>query len=65
MISKIREARERHKIISTLMGIVGVVLIWRGIWTITDSLPYFNHPWLSLLVGLILVIVSGIFFKLA
>lgn len=61
---KIEEFRKRYKIIFTLIGVVGVILIWRGVWTIVDTLPYANDPLFSLILGLLLVVISGIFFRL-
>lgn len=61
---KIKEFRERYRITFTLIGVVGIILIWRGVWTIVDTLPYVNNPFLSLLIGFIFVAVSGIFFRL-
>lgn len=56
--------RTHHKIIFYLVGVTGVVLIWRGIWVLFDATPFLNQPLASLGLGLFLVIVSGVFFKL-
>ncbi|MBI4078919.1 MAG: hypothetical protein HY429_01335 [Candidatus Levybacteria bacterium] len=57
-------ARAHHKILFSLVGIIGVVLVWRGIWTLTDATPLLNDPIASIALGIFLVILSGFFFKL-
>ncbi|MDP2649697.1 MAG: hypothetical protein Q8P10_02535 [bacterium] len=56
--------RLHHKIIFTFIGVLGVVLVWRGIWNIFDNLPVLNNPLISVFFGFLLVVLSGIFFKL-
>ncbi|MBI2074502.1 MAG: hypothetical protein HYT83_01550, partial [Candidatus Levybacteria bacterium] len=57
-------ARLHHKLIFSLLGVIGVVLVWRGIWTLTDAIPFLNDPITSVIIGLLMVILSGFFFKL-
>ena len=59
-----KKARIHHKVIFTLTGVIGVVLVWRGMWSIFDSVPFVSNPWFSVALGFLLVIASGIFFRL-
>ncbi|OGC50381.1 hypothetical protein A2716_04205 [candidate division WWE3 bacterium RIFCSPHIGHO2_01_FULL_40_23] len=61
----LKKLQLKHKVIFTLIGSVGVILVWRGIWTFSDINPFLNNPVSSIVVGLILVIISGFLFKLA
>ena len=61
---KISKFRNHHKIIFALVGVVGIILVWRGIWTLVDTTPFFNTPIISIIAGLFLVAISGLFFKL-
>lgn len=56
--------RKHHKITFSLLGVIGVILIWRGVWTIIDTAPFVNAPVISIALGLLLVAISGFFFKL-
>ena len=48
-----------YPILYALIGSVGIVSIWRGVWEISDS---FNiSPWISLIVGIIITLASGLF----
>jgi K+-transporting ATPase A subunit len=61
---KIKRLRLHHKIIFSLIGIVGIILVWRGVWTFFDNTPFLNDPVVSIIVGFLLVGFSGLFFKL-
>ncbi len=63
-ILDIKRLRLHHKILFTIIGVVGVILIWRGVWEIVDGVAIINNPYLSFVVGLVLVVASGIFFRL-
>lgn len=56
---KIRGKLTRLPILYAFIGSVGIVSIWRGVWEISDS---FNlSPWLSLILGIIITLASGLF----
>lgn len=56
---KIRGHLSHYPIIYALLGGVGVVLFWRGVWHIADD---FNMPSAaSLLFGIILLLLTGVF----
>ena len=42
----------RKKLTFTLIVIIGVVLVWRGIWEISESLPILQYSVIALLVGI-------------
>ena len=46
-----------------LVGVMGVVFFWAGVWDGLGSLPYLSNPWISLLVGLAMFTLSGVLFK--
>lgn len=56
--------RLHHKIFFSLVGIIGVIAVWRGIWNFLDYTPIINDPATSIIFGFVLIIVSGVFFKL-
>ncbi len=47
----------------TVFGIMGIVMFWAGIWDGVGYLPYLNIPWVSLLVGLGIILFSKVIFK--
>ena len=46
-----------------ILGVLGVVLFWAGTWDGLGTLPYLEHPLISLIVGLSILILSGLIFK--
>ena len=49
---KIRTKLSHWPIIYALVGGVGIVLFWRGVWHTADLFPFLNGPVLLLLTGL-------------
>jgi len=62
--NKLNLFRKHHKILFSLIGVVGIILVWRGVWNLVDTTPFFNAPVISIIVGFLLVALSGFFFKL-
>jgi len=58
----IRARLTRRPIIYAFIGSVGVVLIWRGIWTIADDI--YMPGWISLVIGIVLTLSTGLFVSL-
>lgn len=53
-----------HKRIAfSIFATFGVVAVWRGIWVLFDSLPYFERPIVAVGLALIILIFAGIYFK--
>ncbi len=56
---KIRSRLSRRPVLYALIGSIGIVLIWRGIWMIADDL---NMPgWFSVLFGIAITMATGLF----
>jgi len=56
---KIRARLARNPILYALIGSVGIVLIWRGIWMLADT---FNiSGWISLVLGVLITVFTGLF----
>ncbi len=45
----------RHRYIFTLLITLGIVLIWRGFWEITETLPLLSYPIIALLSGILII----------
>lgn len=58
---KIRGRLSRHPILYGLIGGVGVVLFWRGVWHTADTIPIIQIGPISLLVGSLILLMSGVF----
>jgi len=60
---KIRHNLSHYPVVYALVGFLGVVLVWRGIWHIADD---FNlNPWLSVILGVVILLSSGLLVALA
>lgn len=44
-------------------GVIGVILFWAGIWEGIGGLPYLKNPFISLALGIALLLISEFFFK--
>ncbi|MBU1102038.1 hypothetical protein KJ853_00055 [Patescibacteria group bacterium] len=60
---KIRHSLSHRPIIYALIGILGIVLTWRGIWHIADSFGI--SGWLSALLGIIILLSAGLLVAIA
>jgi len=60
---KIRHNLSHYPIVYALVGFLGVVLVWRGIWHIADSLQL--NSWLSVILGVLILLSSGLLVALA
>ena len=56
---KIRHQLSHWPIIYALIGSIGVVLIWRGVWMIADDMMM--PGWVSMLLGVFISISTGLF----
>lgn len=52
-----------RKIGFTIFATVGVVAVWRGIWIVFDSLPFFEKPLIAGGLAIFIIVVAGIYFK--
>ncbi len=56
---KIRRRFSHYPIIYALVGGVGIVLFWRGVWGVADELFISNQ--VSLLLGILILLGTGLF----
>src|SRR3989338_6511432 len=47
----------------SLFGVLGVVLLWSGIWDGLGGLPFISNPLVSLGMGLVMLVSSGLLTK--
>lgn len=60
---KIRHYLSHWPILYSFVGILGIVLTWRGVWHIADD---FNlNPWLSLILGVVILLLAGLLVAVA
>jgi len=57
---KVRESLSRRPIIYTLIGGVAIVLFWRGVWLIADSIPFLTGG-VSFVLSVIILLLTGLF----
>lgn len=56
----VRKVLSHRPIPYALLGGIGVVLFWRGVWHTADVFPFLTGP-VSFLVGAILLLITGLF----
>lgn len=42
----------KHKFIFTLIVSTGIILVWRGIWEVTEAMPVLSSSLVALLIGI-------------
>ncbi len=57
---KVRASLSRRPIIYTLIGGVAIVLFWRGVWLIADSIPFMTGG-VSLVLSVLILLLTGLF----
>lgn len=57
---QVRTALSRRPIIYTLIGGVAIVLFWRGVWLIADSIPFMTGA-VSFILSVIILLATGLF----
>ena len=56
---KIRAHLSRHPIPYAIIGAIGIVLVWKGVWDIADAFPYLWGP-ASLVLGTVILLATGL-----
>ncbi len=56
---KVRSKLSHYPIIYALIGGVGIVLFWRGVWYIADDMSL--GSWASIIISIILLLMTGLF----
>jgi len=56
---RVRRRLSRHPIIYAFIGSVGIILLWRGIWVVTD--PFDPSGIMSLILGVLILLLTGLF----
>lgn len=58
--NKIRAGLSHNPIMYALIGGVGVILFWRGVWHTADLFPFMTGP-VSTIIGSIILLLTGVF----
>src|SRR5258708_2126884 len=56
---KTRSRLSRTPLLYALIGGIGVVLFWRGIWHLADDANI--SSWVSIIVGAVILLITGVF----
>ncbi|MDP1688708.1 MAG: hypothetical protein Q8L47_01075 [bacterium] len=56
----IRAAFSRRPIIYAFVGGAAIVLFWRGVWMVADTIPFLTGP-VSILVSVVILLAMGLF----
>jgi hypothetical protein len=52
------------ELLVAVLFLIGTVFIWRGSWLILDSLPILSDPWVSVIVGALILLVAQRFINM-
>jgi len=56
----IRFTFSKHPIIYAFVGGAAIVLFWRGVWMVADTIPFLTGP-VSVLVSVVILLATGLF----
>ncbi len=56
----IRVALSRRPVIYAFVGGAAIVLFWRGVWMVADTVPFLTGP-VSILVSVVILLAMGLF----
>ncbi len=56
---KVRSALSRYPILYSLVGAVGIVLVWKGVWETAEHFPILYGP-MSIILGTAILLVTGL-----
>ena len=56
----IRAAFSRRPVIYAFVGGAAIVLFWRGVWMVADTIPFLTGP-VSILVSVVILLAMGLF----
>jgi len=48
-----------------LFAATGVIFFWRGIWEMTYDIAYLKEPWVTLVIGVVILAITGAYKELA
>lgn len=57
---KIRIQLSHRPVLYALVGAVGVVLVWKGVWETAELFPILHGP-VSIILGVVLLLLTGLF----
>jgi hypothetical protein len=58
-----RKLKRRHRIIFAMLVFIGAVFLWYGIWTIISEVPVINNPYISTILGMIILLATGMYYN--
>ncbi len=58
---RVRGRLSRSPMIYAFIGGIGIVLFWRGVWHTADMIPFIQNGPVSIAVGTIILLITGIF----
>jgi hypothetical protein len=61
--NQIKRFKIHHKIIFAFVVFFGINLLWYGMWTLVDDTPILHNPFIALISGAIILIVTGYFYE--
>lgn len=56
---RIHSELAHHPVVYAMIGSVGIILLWRGIWRLADE--YDMSSWVSIIIGTVILLVTGLF----
>lgn len=58
---KVRGRLSEYPILYALIAGTGIILVWRGIWHTADITPVLENPFVSILIGTAMLLITGVY----
>src|SRR3989338_3920542 len=63
--NKRKQQRKKHRVplARILIGAIGIILLWRGVWDFVRDVPIIEDPIVSIVIGLLLLYISHEYYR--
>lgn len=58
-----KRLKYRHQVLYILIGFIGAVMAWKGLWSLLDQIPLLENKLICFIGGILILIVTGAFFR--
>jgi uncharacterized membrane protein (DUF106 family) len=58
---RVRGKLSEYPIFYALIAGTGVILVWRGIWHTADVTPVLENPFVSIIIGTVMLLITGVY----
>lgn len=58
-----KRLKRRHRMVFATLVFSGVAFLWYGVWTIISDIPILSNPYISTVLGVIILIATNMYYE--